>query len=209
MQGKIFLSFLLFLLMSNFSFGQKKKHKKADKEQQQLEIAYNEAMSAIYLPGDSSSFVNILTGVSDKFYSTINEWIGTPYRYSGDSKKGIDCSGFVGMVYKTVFDVNLAQSSADMYNTDVKPKSKSNLQTGDLVFFCIRKKRVSHVGVYIGDNKFAHASVQQGVIISDLDEPYYKKYFYKAGTVKELSQYAPLAENESSVKSLLAAQENH
>jgi lipoprotein Spr len=66
----------------------------------------------------------------------------------------------------------------------VKPIKKSALKEGDLVFFKIKQKRISHVGVYVGNNKFAHASVQNGVIISDLDEPYYKMYFYKGGRVE-------------------------
>jgi lipoprotein Spr len=67
----------------------------------------------------------------------------------------------------------------------VKPLKKSQLREGDLVFFKIRKRRVSHVGVYLSHNRFIHASVHDGVVISDLDEPYYKKYFFKGGKVKE------------------------
>jgi lipoprotein Spr len=118
-------------------------------------------------------------------YQTIYNWLGTPYKYSGDCKTGIDCSGFVCMVYKESFGMTLAESSADIYK-QVKPLKKSALKEGDLVFFKIKKKKVSHVGVYIGNNKFAHASVQNGVIISDLDEPYYKKYFFKGGRIKKV-----------------------
>ena len=117
-------------------------------------------------------------------YKTIYEWLGVPYKYSGDCKDGIDCSGFVCMLYKESFGITLSQSAAEIYK-DVKPLKKSALKEGDLVFFKIKKKKVSHVGVYVGNNKFAHASVQSGVIISDLDEPYYKKYFYKGGRVRK------------------------
>jgi len=55
------------------------------------------------------------------------------------------------------------------------------LGEGDLVFFKIKKKRISHIGIYLGNNKFAHASVKNGVIISDMDEPYYQKRFYSGG----------------------------
>jgi lipoprotein Spr len=121
------------------------------------------------------------------FYDVIKEWLGTPYRYAGNSKKGIDCSGFVSMFYKLVFEINLDRSSADMFRTNVvKTKQKNDLQVGDLVFFAIKKKRISHVGIYLGDNKFVQSSRSNGVIISDLDEPYYSKYFFKGGSVAGL-----------------------
>ena len=148
---------------------------KQDEEQQQLQLCYQ-----------FSKLLNCeVDSLPDQvMYQTIYDWLGTPYKYSGDCKDGIDCSGFVCMLYKKSFDITLAQSAADIYK-EVKPLKKSALKEGDLVFFKINRKRISHVGVYVGNNKFAHASVQQGVIISDLDEPYYKKYFYKGGCVKK------------------------
>ncbi len=66
----------------------------------------------------------------------------------------------------------------------VQPLEKPDLKEGDFVFIKIRKGQISHVGIYLGNNKFAHASVKTGVIISDLDEPYYKKYFYRGGRIE-------------------------
>lgn len=117
-------------------------------------------------------------------YQTVDEWLGTPYKYSGDCREGIDCSGFVSMLYLKVYGVELAHSSSEIFK-DSKPLKKNALKEGDLVFFKIKKHRISHVGIYMGNNKFAHASVQNGVIISDLDEPYYKKYFFKGGKVNK------------------------
>ena len=122
-----------------------------------------------------------------EFGKTICEWIGTPYNYSGDTKDGIDCSGFVAMFYKRVYNVSLGDCSRDIYKTDVKPLLKKKLMPSDLVFFKIGKRGISHVGIYLGQNKFIHASTKLGVIISDLNEPYYKKYFYKGGRVKEVA----------------------
>ena len=116
-------------------------------------------------------------------YETVSDWLGTPYAYSGKSMNGIDCSGFVSMLYSKVFQHPLSGSSAEMF-TQAKPIRKDELKEGDLVFFKIRKRRISHVGIYLGANKFAHASTRNGVIISDLDEPYYKKYFVKGGRVR-------------------------
>jgi lipoprotein Spr len=116
-------------------------------------------------------------------YETITNWLGTPYVYSGKSENGIDCSGFVTMLYNKVYNIPLCGNSSDLYQKVILIKRK-DLHEGDLVFFRIHKRKISHVGIYIGSNKFAHASRTNGVIISDLDEPYYKKYFVKGGKVK-------------------------
>jgi lipoprotein Spr len=145
-----------------------------DAEQHQLEQCYTYSNLFGY---------SIDTITNEKLFETISEWLGTRYCYAGDSKSGIDCSGFVNELYKKAFDIALTGSSADLFK-QVKPLKKSELHEGDLVFFKIRKKRISHVGIYLGQNKFAHASVKIGVTIDDLDEPYYKKYFYRGGRIK-------------------------
>ncbi len=106
--------------------------------------------------------------------------MGTPYKYAGQGKKGIDCSGLVCRLYRDSYNISLEGSSRDLYKKTSSIR-KQELREGDLVFFKIRKGRISHVGVYLGMNKFAHASLSMGVIVSDLDDPYYKKYFYSAG----------------------------
>ena len=111
-------------------------------------------------------------------YYQVYDWLGTRYKYSGNSKKGIDCSGFVSEMYRNTYCIHLNGSSGSIF-TQVTPVEKVELREGDILFFKIRKKQISHVGVYLGNNKFAHASVHSGVIVSDLDEAYYKKYFYK------------------------------
>jgi len=113
-------------------------------------------------------------------YYQVYNWLGTRYKYAGQTKKGIDCSGFVSKMYAAAYCVSLSGGSADIFKT-VQPLEKEELQEGDMVFFKIKKGRISHVGIYLGKNKFAHASVHSGVIISDLNEEYYKKYFYKGG----------------------------
>ncbi len=115
-------------------------------------------------------------------YSFIDEWYGTPYKYAGRSRAGIDCSDFVSLLYEKAFGMNISGTSSDMFE-HCKPIKESDLKEGDLVFFRINSKHISHVGVYLQNNRFVHASVHAGVVISQLDEPYYKKYFYKGGKV--------------------------
>ena len=115
-------------------------------------------------------------------YSSIEKWLGTPYRYAGKTDDGIDCSSFVNRIYESVYCYMLPSSSADIAK-QVTGLPKEKLREGDLVFFKINRRNISHVGVYLGDDKFAHASQSKGVIISDLNSPYYKKYFVKAGRV--------------------------
>ena len=122
--------------------------------------------------------INYIT--NPRIYEIVSEWIGTPYSYAGDSHRGIDCSGFVSMLYKEVFNANLQGGSRDIF-TKCSALNRDDLREGDMVFFKIHPSRISHVGVYLGQNKFAHASTQSGVIISDLDEPYYLQRFYKGG----------------------------
>ena len=124
--------------------------------------------------------LNLDSATNQQLYIKAYEWIGTKYRYAGESRKGIDCSGFVSDVYQKVYGIQLSGGSADIWKT-VKPVQKNELKEGDLLFFKIRKGRVSHVGLYLGNNKMVHASVKSGVIISDLNEIYYKKYYFNAG----------------------------
>ncbi len=117
-------------------------------------------------------------------YDTVENWIGIPYHYSGTTSEGIDCSGFVNALYSKVYLKNIgARSSADIYK-NIRKVDRDELKEGDLVFFRIHKHRVSHVGLYLGDGKFVHASVKNGVIISDLKEPYYHKYYAGGGPLK-------------------------
>lgn len=115
-----------------------------------------------------------------KLYSFIDEWYGVPYKYGGKNKTGIDCSNFSAMLYSSVYTKSLTGSSASIFE-QCKTFSKNNLTEGDLVFFKIEENKISHIGVYLQNNKFVHATTKKGVMIDDLDEPYYKKYYYKSG----------------------------
>ena len=96
---------------------------------------------------------------NEELYNAIQTWMGTPYRYGGTDKKGVDCSGFVGHIYRKVYNINLHRVANDMQE-DVTLISKSELREGDIVFFTNSKGRVSHVGIYLKDGLFVHSKCQ-------------------------------------------------
>lgn len=128
--------------------------------------------------------IDIHTAAQPELFAEVFHWYRTCYRYGGSGTKGIDCSGFTNMLYEKVYDKKIPRASYLIYEECRTLGKKEEMQEGDFVFFKIKKKRVSHVGVYLQNNKFAHSSTQMGVIISDLDEAYYRKYFFKAGRLK-------------------------
>ena len=116
-------------------------------------------------------------------YVESGHWIGVPYRGGGTTKRGIDCSGLTSAIYKKVYRKSLERNSDDQRKKDCRKVKKSKLKEGDLVFFHNgrKKKRATHVGIYLKDRKFIHASTSQGVIISRLDEEYWKKHWLSGG----------------------------
>ena len=122
--------------------------------------------------------------ISDKtLVNFIGDWYGTIYKYGGADKHGIDCSHFAAKLYADVYKKTIT-GPANFIEQETVYVKLTDVQEGDLVFFKINGDKVSHVGVYVGDNKFVHASTKRGVIISDLNESYYKKYFYRIGKLK-------------------------
>lgn len=122
--------------------------------------------------------------ISDlKLLDHVDEWYGTPYRLGGSSKKGIDCSAFVQAVYLSAYAMSVPRTAREQYKYS-RIVSATELQEGDLVFFNTRGG-VSHVGIYLQNNKFIHASSSQGVTVSDLFEPYYLKRYIGAGRIEK------------------------
>lgn len=113
----------------------------------------------------------------------IDEWYGTRYRMGGTTKNGVDCSAFVQAVYLSAFATSIPRTARDQYNS-ARIISSTELREGDLVFFNTRGG-VSHVGIYLQNNKFVHASTSNGVTISDLFDPYYLRRFVGAGRIEK------------------------
>lgn len=108
----------------------------------------------------------------DVVMTKIIELINTPYLWGGTTSNGIDCSAFVMTVFRKALDIELPRTSI-MQSTVGEEVSREDLQFGDLVFFNTIGRRISHVGIYLGESYFAHSSSSGGVKVSSLNEDYY------------------------------------
>lgn len=116
-------------------------------------------------------------------YHFIDEWMGVRYQLGGNTKNGIDCSAFVQRMFENVFCLDLLRTAREQFANAHLIKSIDSLTEGDLVFFKIKTTRISHVGVYLANRRFVHASSSQGVTISSLDERYWQRYYTGGGRV--------------------------
>ncbi|WP_307588260.1 C40 family peptidase [Paenibacillus wynnii] len=125
--------------------------------------------------------------------SEVNQVLGTPYLWGGTTSAGFDCSGFILYVLKK-FDVdNLPRTSQSQAKVGT-PVAKENLRSGDLVFFNTFGSGISHAGIYLGDNQFAHSSSSKGVRISKLSETYYKDSYVTARRVVDEKNYLKMVD---------------
>lgn len=136
-----------------------------------------------HLQASQDEFENLVRNVDVKsrIMDQYADWKGVRYRLGGSTKKGIDCSGFVQRTFREQFGLELPRSTYEQQEMG-KSVSRSNLRTGDLVLFRAGSTG-RHVGIYIGNNQFVHASTSSGVIISSMNEPYWKKRYNEARRV--------------------------
>jgi cell wall-associated NlpC family hydrolase len=114
-------------------------------------------------------------------YAEVQRWHKTPYGWGRNvCQQATDCSGFTGKVYEQLTGLKLGRAAPDQW-PQCTPVHKDSLRTGDLVFFAIGQSRISHVGIYLKDHKFIHASSCCGVIVEDLRQAYYVRWWYGAG----------------------------
>ncbi len=116
------------------------------------------------------------------------DWEGTPHEWGGTSRDGIDCSAFVQTVYKDLFTVDLPRTTA-LQSKEGQAVLLNQMAIGDLIFYRI-DARTRHVGIYVGEDEFMHASKSEGVTISPIDDPYWEKRFW---TVRRI--LAPAADS--------------
>lgn len=123
--------------------------------------------------------VEVETLVNESLYNYIENWWGTPYRMGGSTQRGVDCSAFVQGLLGSVYGTSMPRVAKEQ-KASCTPLADQDMQEGDLVFFNTRGG-VSHVGIYLQNNKFVHASTSGGVMISDLREDYWRKRYLGAG----------------------------
>ena len=138
---------------------------------------YRSVNDVPWLENDGS----LTAAVIDEAFS----WLGTPYRYGGNTRSGIDCSGLLVNVFGKVAGVKIPRSSAEQQKY-CRTLKRKDARPGDLVFFSNRSHggKVGHVGLYIGNDRFIHASSSRGVIVSDLNQKYYADHYHSAGRVE-------------------------
>lgn len=129
------------------------------------------------------------------------DWAGTPHRLGGTTVRGVDCSGFVQRVYSGAFNLHLPRTTREQVDAGARV-SRRDLRPGDLVFFK-PPTRTRHVGIYLSNGEFAHASSSRGVMISELDEEYWDRAYWTSrrvlpdtSPVPALSAHASEADNE-------------
>jgi cell wall-associated NlpC family hydrolase len=129
-----------------------------------------------FLVGCALPFVRLdLSEIEKQLYEEARLWKGTPYVHGGNGANGIDCSGFVFRVYEKLFGIRLPRDTSQQALIGV-PIAKSQLRAGDLVFFS-RYSKLNHVGIYLKNGEFVHASTSSGVIVSRLEDEYWQKTY--------------------------------
>ena len=118
-----------------------------------------------------------------RIYFFIDLWLGTPYLNGGTTHMGIDCSAFSQGLYRDVSGLSIPRTAIQQSEL-IYEKSKSSLKEGNLVFFRSGHNHIDHVGIYLGNGKFVHASTSKGVTISDLNQNWYQKNYVKGGALR-------------------------
>jgi len=119
--------------------------------------------------------------IKQRLLGQYGDWKGTPYVYGGLSSRGVDCSGFVHLTFLERLGLSIPRTTRSQVKLGIKV-SPRQMQVGDLVFFKTGYNS-RHVGIYLGDDQFLHASTSKGVIISFLSNPYWQSHFWQARRV--------------------------
>jgi hypothetical protein len=179
----------------------------SDEDEQNLLSEYNsEEYSLIDFKQDWVSFLDDGTaedytpsGISKQvLLDEIFDWLGTPYHFGGTTRRRIDCSAFTQKIYLAAAEIQIPRVAREQVKVG-KEISREELEFGDMIFFHTYSRRfASHVGIYLGDNLFAHASSRYGVTVSSLESSYYKQRFIggRRLTAKDLVELSIYKETE-------------
>ncbi len=158
----------------------------SDLPEDESKIDLTALMKDLDKKSSGSDSETLLSSKRELMLMEIIRYLNTPYKYGGNSLSGIDCSAFTQNVYRDSWLLDLNRSARDQFQQGIVIEDRSELEFGDLVFFNTRKRvKPGHVGIYIGDNLFAHASSKLGVTISSLDHEYYNKRYMGARRIEE------------------------
>lgn len=135
---------------------------------------HQDRLAAVDYPGAIASTPSLAL-----LYQQHANWQGTPYRLGGVNRDGIDCSAFVQITYRELFGIDLPRTTQDQFNIGQRI-SRRSLQTGDLVFF----RNGRHVGIYLENDQFLHASTSRGVKISNMNNQYWSRHYWRAVSVR-------------------------
>lgn len=113
--------------------------------------------------------------VEQQLRKEVELWIDVPHSMGGTDTDGVDCSGFVMVVYDKLFEIKLPRDTQNQILAGM-PVDKDQLKAGDLVFF-IPPRYKGHVGIYLGNGEFAHTSSRKGVMVSKISDPFWNKYY--------------------------------
>lgn len=158
----------------------------SDLPENESEIDLTDLMNKISSNSGNSDGKSEVSSRQELMIMEIIKYMNTPYKFGGNSLNGIDCSAFTQNVYQDSWLIKLNRSARDQYQQGTVIDDRAELKFGDLVFFNTRRRvRPGHVGIYIGDNLFAHASSKSGVTISSLEQDYYNKRYMGARRLEE------------------------
>ena len=157
-----------------------------NERQENISVSDDIAARQFYKRYSKKFGINFDGAENPELIMAVDEWLDTQFKMGGCSKEGIDCSCLVKDIYKNVYGIELDRTTISMFNDDALiPVKKEDLQEGDLIFFKIKDDAISHVGIYLKDNHFIHASLSMGVIISNLDGKYYRERFVSGKRLPE------------------------
>lgn len=158
----------------------------SDLPENETKINLTELMKNLDEEAAGSDAEALLASKQELMLMEIIRYLNTPYKFGGNSLNGIDCSAFTKSVYKNSWLLDINRTARDQYQQGAIIDNRTQLKFGDLVFFNTRKRvKPGHVGIYIGDNLFAHASSKIGVTISSLQHDYYNKRYMGARRIEE------------------------